>query len=407
MRNPAREREQAANARLAQFIGLAILVHMAAIPVVSELIPAPTKIERKVQRVRMVTLPPGGAHPKQRRDLPRTPPEPGAKQPSKAPEPAEKKKEKEEKLADAKGVVVDVPPSADDRAPEDAQHLSEHNTRTERETVSRHKAKDYVNATNEPTIARRSQASAPERGGDPRVLDLGPDDDSKASERKEKQEARPMETLVPKIEQRDRLALKLDPSLGTLRNQHESEAVDGKGKRLRLSLGQDGQQEQQPGSAPQKGQPQADLIPRLGVLSRLSGAPANEHLPDLEEGEGTFLNSREFKYASFMNRLKRGVSHHWNPLPEYRRRDPTGNIYGHMTRITVVQVVLEADGRLKDLQVTRSSGLDFLDYEAMGAIKRAEPFLNPPKGMINEQGEISFPFAFYVEFNSRGLRLPF
>jgi TonB family protein len=104
--------------------------------------------------------------------------------------------------------------------------------------------------------------------------------------------------------------------------------------------------------------------------------------------------------------MKRGVSKHWNPITEYRRRDPTGNIYGHRSRVTVLTVRLDIEGNLTEVDVTTSSGIDFLDREAVSAFRRAQPFPNPPSGLI-ENEQIEFPFGFHVDFSRRGLRLPF
>ena len=55
-------------------------------------------------------------------------------------------------------------------------------------------------------------------------------------------------------------------------------------------------------------------------------------LDNVDEGEGTYLNTKEWKYASFFNRVKQSVSQQWNPGQQLRLRDPTGNIYGGRDR---------------------------------------------------------------------------
>ena len=69
-------------------------------------------------------------------------------------------------------------------------------------------------------------------------------------------------------------------------------------------------------------------MPSQAVMDKIIGAAPNDHLQDVEEGEGTFLNTREWKYASFFNRVKQSVGMHWDPNAQLRRRDPTGSIYG-------------------------------------------------------------------------------
>ena len=81
---------------------------------------------------------------------------------------------------------------------------------------------------------------------------------------------------------------------------------------------------------------------------------------------------------------------------EYRRRDPTGNIYGVRDRATLLTIQLAPDGRLTSVQVRNSSGVDFLDSVAVEAFKMAEPFPNPPTGIQDEDGSIRFNFQFVV-----------
>ncbi len=371
--------------RMGQFIGLAVLVHLALWPFAGMWLPEVDPPKSKPQRVRMVNL---GANKRQGKKHQRK-----KKPPKKTPE--------EKKLEDLQGQVVDLPPSPDNSVPKDARFLSEYNTNTKKETVSRHQQKNYRTAMNEVTRTHKSENRAPQKQNS-RSLEIGPEKPNK----KKQSASEEMSLQLPKQKHQQRLALELD-SLGQMRNRQERQALRGNSDRLKLSMG-DSQKIIKPGSAPNRGQRQLQLMPSMGVLARIAGAPSNDHIADLEEGDGTFLNSREFKYASFFNRLKRNVSQHWNPMLEYRRRDPSGNIYGHMARVTVLNVTLDADGSLKDVRVRRSSGIDFLDYEAMSAFRRAGPFPNPPKGLVGSKDSFEFPFGFHVQFmRSGGMRLPF
>jgi len=388
-------RSHEANKRLAWATGLAFLLHLAAAPVLTTLIPEPGPAPDGPRKVSMVNF--SGKTPQIK--LPKT------KRPAEVQKEEKKKKKKEEeKLADLKGQIVDVPPSPDNTPPDEADYLSEHNTRTERETRSRHRSKDYQNAMNERTTARLTELARPEPANqEASALEIGPETDRKPTEKKQGSQASAFE--LPRLKQRDRLALKLDPELGHIKNQNETETLQGNSRRLKLAIGNDPQLSEQ-GTAPKQAPRVADLVPSVGVLARLTGAPSNDHLEDLEDGEGTFLNSREFKFASYFGRMTRGVSQHWDPLTEYRRRDPTGNIYGYRSRVTVLTVNLDDDGNLKNVNVKESCGIDFLDREAVSAFQRAQPFPNPPHGLV-EDGKIEFPFGFHVDFSRRGLRLPF
>ena len=202
---------------------------------------------------------------------------------------------------------------------------------------------------------------------------------------------------------RDALQLQLDPELGNLANRKAREELNGKGTAFRLSMGsgEESGNGKDVKTSESRGINIPDLIPSMGVLASLDASPASDVLKDVEEGEGTFLNAKRFKYASFFNRVHKGVSNVWQPLKEYRRRDPKGQVYGRATRITVLNVTLNASGDLTRVGVARSSGIGFLDQEAIAAFQRAQPFPNPPRGLL-ENEVINFNFGFSLVLTPRG-----
>jgi len=131
------------------------------------------------------------------------------------------------------------------------------------------------------------------------------------------------------------------------------------------------------------------------VESNGAGAASPDDLSGVEKGEGTFLNTREWKYAGFFNRMKQAVAERWDPAGRLRSMDPQGVRYGVGDRVTILSVGLGLDGRIKNLSVVRSSGLDFLDLEATQAFERAQPFPNPPVGLAKD-GLIQFGFGFRI-----------
>ena len=403
MRLPTRQTAYETRARFWLFLGLALLVHVVGIPLIVPELLAPNASIVKTTKVRLVTIDGNTVRPYHGRD-----PRLAALSPEEQQRKAEeaKKAEEKRKAEQLSGQVVDVPPSADNRPPDDAHFLSEYNTRTERETRSRNASKDYTNAMNERTVTQKAPLAGREEPRDATALEVGPPKPAKPGAAKADKPQFALE--IPKLKKRDRLSLAFDPKSGRFRNQEATEEVQGNSDRLRLSMGEPSKEVGEKGSAPTRAPTASDLVPPVGVLAKIAGAPANDHLEGIEEGEGTFLNSREFKYASYFNRMKRGVSQHWDPISEYRRRDPSGNIYGFRDRVTVVNVTVDKDGVVKDVSVTQTSGIDFLDREAITAFQRASPFPNPPRGLIGSDGLFTFAFGFHVEFSSHGgLDLPF
>jgi len=141
--------------------------------------------------------------------------------------------------------------------------------------------------------------------------------------------------------------------------------------------------------------------PRLALspqtLARLAGGGSPDRLDGVAEGDGTFLNTREWKYATYFNRIKQAVSSTWNPQRALDQRDPDRSVFGNRDRYTLLSVTLDDTGQLKDVVVKKTSGVEFLDKSTIEAFKRAQPFANPPPGIVEPNGEIRFTFGFYLE----------
>jgi TonB family protein len=124
-------------------------------------------------------------------------------------------------------------------------------------------------------------------------------------------------------------------------------------------------------------------------VAATGGAAPNDNLQDVPAGDGTFLNTREWRYAGFFNRVKQAVSAKWDPQTQMKKHAVMSE------RTTVVQVALRPDGSLADVFVSKGSGYDSLDREAMAAFERAAPFPNPPQQLV-EGGYIRFAFSFAI-----------
>jgi len=305
----------------------------------------------------------------------------------------------------APGQVVDVAPGNGELSP-DAKFAAETNNRVKQETRAREQTAFYRNAMPTRTATKRIDG----KGQDPivEVATQAGNSGRGADDRPLKEASAPAALEIPRQKSQTELTLKVPATTGpgpVLANRTETEALQGNSERLNLALGPLGQGAE--GSEGREGSPgAANLLPSPAVLDKVTGAAANDHLQDVDEGDGTFLNTREWKYASFFNRVKQSVGQHWNPNAQLRQRDPTLQIYGGRDRHTLLQVTLTDDGKLKDAWVEKSSGLDFLDLEAVQAFERAQPFPNPPPGLIAADQTVRFQFGFFFELSGRpGLRL--
>lgn len=308
----------------------------------------------------------------------------------------EEKKPEEQKPEDMpKGQIVDVAPGNDEVDP-DAKYIAETNNRVQKETRAREQTPFYRNAMPQKTAPEErpgpdTQPQVPRIAGN---NGLG-HDDRPLSEAGQKPAFE-----IPDARRKSEVAVKTDPtSRGpglTVNPQRESDEVVGNSDRLRIQPGTGGEVEE--GSAGRVGAPGlAALMPSRAVMDKVLGAAPNDHLQDAEEGDGTFLNTREWKYSSFFNRVKQSVGMHWNPNEQLRRRDPTGSIYAGKDRHTLLAITLDEKGQVRDIQVEKSSGLDFLDLEAVASFKRAQPFPNPPPGILDQDATVKFQFGFFLE----------
>ena len=150
--------------------------------------------------------------------------------------------------------------------------------------------------------------------------------------------------------------------------------------------------------APDKaGQEDGETAPVVtGDAAEPGGGAPPDDLTNVEQGEGTALNTRAWKYAAFFNRVKQAVSARWDPLGRLRSKDPrAGSQLGLRDRITVLGVALRPDGTIADLFVSESSGVEALDQESIAAFERAAPFPHPPEALVQD-GLIRFAFSFNV-----------
>lgn len=164
----------------------------------------------------------------------------------------------------------------------------------------------------------------------------------------------------------------------------------------------------------QNARPKAkDVLSPQALFPELSSPEASEmvgeggspdYLRDVAEGDKTLLNRKRSRYWAFFDRVKRQVSKEWSPVPEYRRRDPYGNVYGVKDRYSAVHVTLNPDGTVRRLYLSKDSGLDFYDEEAIRAIRQAAPFHNPPEGLKDEDGLVTFTFGFFFEIGTGEFR---
>jgi protein TonB len=282
-----------------------------------------------------------------------------ARAPGVAPTPSPPPPQREER---PQGQVVELSPEqkASDKAPDKSKFLSDRNTIVDKETISRH-------AGNYPRVAPRPEAGA----------------DGKAQAQAQAK-AKPPPPRDVQQGGKDAGAPGREGAPG------DRVAMARPGEGLRMpELGEGGERGRRGESA--------DLSVSKEALARIAGGPSLDGVREgLPVGEESWLQAREFKYATFMNRMKSEIAQQWFPRVRdaQKQRDPDGSQFFYKERTVVLGLTIDLAGNVKDLSVLQSSNLDFFDRAAVSSVRAAQPFPNPPKGMFHDDGQVRIPFSF-------------
>jgi TonB family protein len=140
---------------------------------------------------------------------------------------------------------------------------------------------------------------------------------------------------------------------------------------------------------------EAEAAQKGGDISQSS-----DYMKDVDRGIETLLNTREFKYYTYYNRIRKQLSQYWEP--KVREKVTTmfqqgRKIAAATDRTTKLLIVLNEKGTLVTVQVLSDSGIRDLDDAAIEAFRAAAPFPNPPKGIIETDGTVKIRWDFVLE----------
>lgn len=134
----------------------------------------------------------------------------------------------------------------------------------------------------------------------------------------------------------------------------------------------------------------------LDAAQQAQGEAAYEG-SDLE----TQLNTKEHVYYGYFARIKVRLDNVW----QLSVRDKIKELYDRRIislvddKVTRVIIVLTNKGHLHKVQIILPSGVEDLDDTAVDAFRQAEPFPNPPSGLIESDGFIRLTWSFIVDFD--------
>lgn len=124
---------------------------------------------------------------------------------------------------------------------------------------------------------------------------------------------------------------------------------------------------------------------RSGRLKNVGLGKTNDYLDDMPLGDFTRLNTQEYEFYGFYDRIRQRLEQFWG----VNIQEKADKIYkkgrtlsGDSNLITGLRISLNQKGEIIDISVNSASGVKELDDAAIESFNQAGPFPNPPKGMI-------------------------
>jgi protein TonB len=133
---------------------------------------------------------------------------------------------------------------------------------------------------------------------------------------------------------------------------------------------------------------------------RYSESDPHDYVEGLNESERTLLNTKEFVFFGFFQRIKERLEMAWHPLLKehlskfYQKGRSLASDKDHKTELLVI---LNSKGEVVRVRLIEESGQKDLDNAAIGAFNKAGPFPNPPKGIMNAKGEVEIRWGFVLK----------
>jgi protein TonB len=124
------------------------------------------------------------------------------------------------------------------------------------------------------------------------------------------------------------------------------------------------------------------------------GSEAQDYVQGIKESDRTALNTREYLYFGYHQRIRQRLELEWTRLLKtelirfYRSGRHLASDAEYSTRLLVI---LNGRGEITRIKVVEMSGTQELDSVAVQAFNKAGPFPNPPKGLIRN-GEVEVPW---------------
>jgi hypothetical protein len=133
----------------------------------------------------------------------------------------------------------------------------------------------------------------------------------------------------------------------------------------------------------------------------IGGSSISEHIPGVDEGAFTALNTDQLTYYAFFARINEQVRNRWVAMIRNYMGSLSEQDLAHLSRSdrqTVIEIVLTRTGEYVKGLIHSPSSVKPLDQAAVESFRAAAPFLNPPTGLVEADGFIHLRYVFMVRF---------
>jgi len=124
-----------------------------------------------------------------------------------------------------------------------------------------------------------------------------------------------------------------------------------------------------------------------------------DYIEGIAESDRTALNTREYIFFGYFQRIRSRLDLAWTKTLRtrleklYRRGRSIASAQELKTR---TWVTLDTKGTVVRVRLVEESGVLDLDEAAVSAFNEAGPFPNPPRGLIDEKGQIELHWDFVL-----------
>ena len=125
-----------------------------------------------------------------------------------------------------------------------------------------------------------------------------------------------------------------------------------------------------------------------------------QYIQGVKLGEVTALNTKEFVFFSYFERVRRQLDQAWQPIVKQnvgRLLKGGRQLASNSDFVTRTLVTMNERGEILRIQLLEQSGTEDLDQAAIDALNKAGPYPNPPRGLIDSSGQVHIRWDFILK----------